>query len=231
MRSRVMLTLMLTCSAPALTGCAEMAGIPVLGDVVQSLSGVTGMLAPLKDVPIVGSLVEPLLPKEEEEASNASNPSAMQVRRRIARTAAANSPEATTSADSEKVRTEAAYAALTERNRQFDRLRTWGLMQIYAGQTAGAISAFKKAQTLRPGDPQIRDLIARCEHPEMFTRDGGSGARPAIPQPNLPGGMGVPMNLPGNLPGGLPGGLPGNVQMGLPGGNAVHAGDKPGGLF
>lgn len=226
MRSLVMLMLSLTLLVPALTGCAEMSSLPVIGEVVQSLSGVTGMLAPLKDVPIVGSLVEPLLPKKEEDTVNPTNPSVQRVRRRMAgtRADAANSAQASASAVTGKVDVEATYAALTQKNKQFDRLRTWGLMQLYAGQTAGAVSAFKKAQALRPSDPQIIDLISRCEHPEMFMKEGAApgGSRPAIPQPNLPDGMGMP-NLPGNLPSDIP--------VGQPNANAAPAGDKPGGLF
>lgn len=206
-----------------------MSGLPVVGEAVQALSGITeplvGMLAPLKDVPVVGALVEPLLPKEAEDTANPTNPAVQQARRRVVRTPteAANSPQASASAG--EIETNATYAALTQKNKQFDRLRTWGLMQLYAGQTAPALSAFKKAQILRPSDPQILDLIARCEHPEMFMKEGAApgGSRPEIPQLNLPDGMGMPSNLPGNLPN--------NIPMGLPNGNAAPAGDKPGGLF
>lgn len=224
MHPRILVMLTLTFSTPCLSGCAELSDLPVVGPAVQSMSGVLDpLLGPLGDLPIIGTYIKQLLPKQPDNPANQASPQSG----RIARTQrAAGGPvgAATTTLASASTTTtgavnpDAAYLALTQKNKQFDRLRTWGLMQLYSGQTAGAIAAFKQAQALRPTDAHISQLLNLSEHPQTFkNKDGGgmSGSPTTIPQPQLPDGMALPSNLPPSLPNG----------------NAAPTGDKPGGLF
>lgn len=212
MRSRALKGVMLTSLVVSLTGCGD---LPVVGNLGATLSAVAAPVMGLLD-PVIGQFI----PKAEPTPP----PPRPRPRPRRRAVAAANNPAVTTpgATDSAVVAAaqnpQAAFAAWAERNRRFDKLRTDGLMQLYNGQTAGAIQSFKEAQALRPHDPSIVSLVALASNPSAFKSDGGgvsaAGAPPSLPQPEAPG---------------LPAGAAGVVNQLLNGGQS--AGDTPGGLF
>lgn len=116
-------------------------------------------------------------------------------------------------------------ARWAERNRQFDRLRTMGLMQLYAGQSAAALDNFKKAQALRPNDPQIAELIDLTLHPAAHVKAQGFSAMPLASgsMPHAPAAPNTP-NAASLFNFGATSSLP--AAMARP-----AAGDKPAGLF
>ena len=71
---------------------------------------------------------------------------------------------------------QALYDHYVSVNTDFDHLRTLGLEELYAGQTAAAISAFHQALALRPGDTNVTALLNLAEHPGD---SGGGGGSPA----------------------------------------------------
>ncbi|HEY9857057.1 MAG TPA: hypothetical protein V6D05_15040 [Stenomitos sp.] len=227
MRSRLLQRLMVATVVAALNGCGE---LPFVGDLGATLSGLT---APLAGLPVIGQFFA-----KAEEPPPAPPPRPRRVRRRTVAVAnpgaAAATAEATDSAEVQAVaQTPAtAYVAWSERNRRFDKLRTDGLMQLYNGQTAGAIHSFKEAQSLRPEDSTIRTLVALAENPGTFRSEGvnapggtPAGGAEAPPVPQVPasalGGAGATGALNQLLKG---------VQ-GAPGGAGPQGGDQPGGLF
>ncbi len=212
MRSRLLQGVMLTTLVASLTGCGE---LPLVGDLGASMSGVTESLASL---PVVGQFLP------QPEPTPRPRPTPRPGRRRVVAAAAANNPAVTSpdATDSPAVivaqNPQAVFSAWAERNRRFDKLRTDGLMQLYNGQTAGAIHSFKEAQALRPHDSNIGTLVSMASNPSAFRSEGPAvsavGAPPSLPLPETPG---------------LPAGAAGAVNQLLNG--AQGAGDTPGGLF
>lgn len=210
MRSRLPQGVMLATVVASLNGCGD---LPVVGDLGATFSAIGAPVAGLLD-PVLGRF----FPKEEP--SPPPRPRPRPRRRAAAANPAAMTPGATDSVAAAAV-TQAprdAYADWAERNRRFDKLRTDGLMQLYNGQTAGAIQSFKQAQALRPEDPHIANLVTLAQNPapraEAFggLNKGPVGDPPGLPQPAMPQGTSGILN-----------------QL-LKGAEGAQ-GDKPGGLF
>lgn len=212
MRSRLLKGLMVTTLVASLNGCGE---LPVVGDLGAGLSGLAAPVMGLLD-PVIGQF----FPKEPPPP-----PPPRPRRRRPAANRIAVTPGATGSAETAIVTQtpQAAYSAWSERNRRFDKLRTDGLMQLYNGQTAGAIQSFKAAQALRPEDSQLANLMALAQNPSTFRAPGSGGTGPAGAPPSLPQ-PGIP-----DLPQGASGAL-NQLLKGAQGAPGAQ-GDQPGGLF
>lgn len=214
MRSRLLKGVTLATVVASLNGCGD---LPVVGGLGSTLAEVAAPVLGLLD-PVIGQFI----PKPEPTPPPRPRP---RPRRRPAAVAAANqtvatTPGATDSAVVAVVQTpQAAFAAWTERNRRFDKLRTDGLMQLYNGQTAGAIQSFREAQALRPQDPGIANLVAMAQNPGAFRKEDSGEVR-VNGLPPMPGGASLTDAL--NALGG---------KGGVPQPPAPPGGDQPGGLF
>jgi|GEM_PF-1722015 hypothetical protein len=216
MRSRFRLALAVA-TISTLSGCAD---VPVLGNVGQALSGVTAPIMGLLD-PVIGRF----LPKHDDAPAATATAPRRRTRRLPGAAPAAGTAPATESAEAIAARAAAAATAWSERNRQFDHVRSEGLLALYQGRTADAIKSFKQAQTLKPDNAQIASLIKLCE-------TAGNKAPVNLPPPQaLPQAGGGSANPPGppGLPANLPPGANQAVQQLLK--NANPQGDKPGDLF
>ena len=152
------------------SGCA---GLPVVGPAFEAIAPVFSVLDPVLG-PIKGML------GMSEEAPPVVTPSP---RPRVRRTNPETTPQtagASASVGAPAVETsEAQLARIVERNKEFDRLRTTGLMQLYGGETRMAIETFEKAAKLRPHDAHIQELIELAKNPPRtelpLNRGGGPG--------------------------------------------------------
>lgn len=225
MRSRSLLFCLALVVAVSLGGCA---GVPVLGGLSEK---VAGLVEPLRNVlqPILGGI----LPKPEAPASTPLV--AHHLARRAAATVAGG-PVATASVVDPSV----VFAQWAARNREFDRLRTNGLICLYDGDTASAIEHFRRAQALRPEDEQIASLLNLALHPVPRKRSmdfGLGGSPPGAPVPQPPEEAGALLEQPGPRTGPAPGNgaqAGGGVPPGLTGvlkSLQRGGGDKPGQLF
>jgi hypothetical protein len=155
------------------SGCAD---LPVVGPAFESIKP---MLDPILS-PIKGML------GMSEEVTPVVSPTP-RARARRAR-AKANSPTANASGSvdaGQAEATEAHFARVVERNKEFDRLRTTGMMQLYGGETRMAIETFEKAAKIRPEDAHIRELIELAKNPPRTEQPGISGEG----VPSIPGGF------------------------------------------
>lgn len=134
------------------SGCAD---LPVVGPLYQS---VAPMLAPILS-PIKGwlGISEPPPPPVKPTPRPRSRGARAQANGQTA--------GATGSAAVAAENPEAQFARYAQRNKEFDRLRTTGLHQLYAGETRMAIESFEKAAQLRPDDAHIRELIELAKNP------------------------------------------------------------------
>ncbi len=158
------------------SGCSD---LPVVGPAVASLKPMLQVLDPVLG-PIKGML------GMAEEAPPAVTPTPRpRVRRARAQAQAQAQAEAASgSVGAAPVETsEAHFARVVARNKEFDRLRTTGLMQLYGGETRMAIATFEEAAKLRPDDAHIRELIELAKHPPRPEGGGASsGGVPALPE-------------------------------------------------
>jgi hypothetical protein len=154
------------------SGCSD---LPVVGPAVASLKPMLHVLDPVLG-PIKGML------GIAEEAPPVVTPTPRpRVRRAQAQAQAAAASGSVGAAPVEN--TEAHFARVVSRNKEFDRLRTTGLMQLYGGETRMAIASFEEAAKLRPDDAHIRELIELAKHPPRTEGDGASsGGAPALPE-------------------------------------------------
>lgn len=149
------------------SGCAD---LPVVGPVYESIKP---MLDPILS-PIKGML------GMSEEAAPVVDPTPRPRARRARANARMQAAEASGSVDPAQAdNSEAYFARVVERNKEFDRLRTTGLMQLYGGETRMAIDTFEKALKLRPEDAHIRELIELAKNPPRIEKP--LGANPGLP--------------------------------------------------
>lgn len=162
------------------SGCAD---LPVVGPLFEAAKPILGVLDPVVG-PIKGML------GMSEAPSPPPPPPRPRARRRPAEAPSQALPASGSTAAVPVESADAYFARMTDRNKEFDRLRTTGLMQLYAGETKMAIDSFEQAAKLRPDDPHIRELIElsksppRTEKPLSLDGLGGSsgGTFPTLPQ-------------------------------------------------
>ncbi|GEM_PF-2363799 len=162
------------------SGCAD---VPFVGPALESLKPFLSVLEPVI-TPIKGMLG---LSDSETSPSTASTPRP----RRAGANRPAQAEGATGSvAVTETELSEAQFAQVVERNKEFDRLRTTGLMQLYGGETRMAIDTFEQAAKIRPEDAHIRELIELAKNPPQPEKNREMGA-PANSSgmPSLPEGF------------------------------------------
>lgn len=153
------------------SGCAD---LPVVG---PAFDAVKPLLSPVID-PIKGMLglsEAPPPPVMPSPRPRVRRPAAETNAQSTAASGSVGAPAADTS--------EAQLARAVERNKEFDRLRTTGLMQLYGGETRMAIETFERAAKLRPQDAHIRELIELAKNPPRTEAPMGMG------NGSMPGGF------------------------------------------
>lgn len=154
------------------SGCSD---LPVVGPAIATITPFLQVLDPVL-APIKGMLgMEP-----DPKAPTVAPSPRPNVRRPLAAAAQAGAASASANA-SRSLPSEAQFARATERNKEFDRLRTTGLMQLYGGETKMAIDSFEKAAMIRPNDAHIRELLELAKNPSRSGRPLG-GDVPDLPE-------------------------------------------------
>jgi hypothetical protein len=180
--------------ALATSGCAD---APVIGPYVSSametvkplLHGLSPVLAPIKGMFGMG----------QEEAAPVVSPTPRVRTNRPAKDAEEQTAAASTSAAPAPAEpTRAQFSRVVERNKEFDRLRTTGLMQLYGGETRMAIDTFEQAAKLRPDDAHIRELLELAKAPPSPSRSRSFGGEAPVEEsfdgaapPPFPGEGGI----------------------------------------
>ena len=150
------------------SGCAD---LPLVGPVFQSFSPMLDpIVSPIKEMLGLSEPPPPVVTPTPRPRSRAARAKA------AAQTAGASGSVAVSEAEA----SEAQFARAVERNKEFDRLRTTGLMQLYGGETRMAIETFEKAAKIRPEDAHIRELIELAKNPPRVGPLSGEGV-PAAP--------------------------------------------------
>lgn len=155
------------------SGCAD---LPVVGPAFEAVKPALSMLDPIL-APIKGMLGMSEAPPPSTMPSPRPRPRRPKSETAVQTTGASGSVGAAAVENSE-----AQLARIVERNKEFDRLRTTGLMQLYGGETRMAIETFEKAAKLRPQDAHIQELIELAKNPPRTERSiGGADGVPAVP--------------------------------------------------
>lgn len=154
------------------SGCSD---VPVIGPVYDTIKPYLSVLNPVL-APIKGMLGM----SEPEDPVAAPAPRARPLRaRNEAASQASNASGSVKPAEAQL--TEEQFAKAVARNKEFDRLRTTGLMQLYGGETRMAIESFEQAAKLRPEDAHIHELIQLAKNPPRVSRGENSGLMPTVP--------------------------------------------------
>lgn len=154
------------------SGCSD---LPVVGPAIATIKPFLQVLAP-----VIGP-IKGMLGMDSNSTTPSVTPSPLpRARRPLATAAQAGAASASVNA-SQSLPTEAQFARATERNKEFDRLRTTGLMQLYGGETKMAIDSFEKAAQIRPNDAHIRELLELAKNPPR-TGGGMGGDVSGVPE-------------------------------------------------
>lgn len=152
------------------SGCAD---LPVVGPAFEAIAPVFSVLdpvlGPIKSMFGLSEAPPPVVTPTPLPRMRRPNPQA------AAQTAGASASAGAAAVDN----SEAQLARAVERNKEFDRLRTTGMMQLYGGETRMAIESFEKAAKIRPQDAHIRELIELAKNPPRM--EGGPNGVPAVP--------------------------------------------------
>lgn len=177
----------------ATSGCAD---TPVVGPYVsKAAQAAAPVLAMLE--PVVGP-IKGMLGMGVEEAAPIVSPTPRTRPGRAPRDAAAPTAGASASVPTGRSETPVQSDRVVQRNKEFDRLRTTGLMQLYGGETRMAIATFEEAAKLRPDDTHIRELIELAKAPPPPSESRSYGGAP--PASRMFEGLAPPPSFGGEMP-------------------------------